>query len=510
MPNPNSRYRIVEVQRGGSGANGWEVLYIADNTTQVKMGKVSGGKVTYSEQYGRDWSQGAQLVITDVVQTGQPEPFTFEIELPVEVRANAARYFKAIEGVKNVRVRHFAGEPSNPVNFQRMDMYCNAVNEALPGATVGDFVSDTENLADQLRMVIPQRAPSYMTVMPVLHQRQTTTLTQAVNAVISVGYPRLAGDIPGENNNNDGLQEWVAVTAKDGSNLPHLLWTQDKGATWTDVTLTGMTNMDATGVTQSGQYIVVSGSGAGGGLVYAKWEDIKSGTATWTRSTNISAGTVVNAVGAPSKGSTVYACGASGAVWKSTDSGVTFASAGTAVTANALTELAISDESLIWFGGASGTLVRMYNGVMSVVTVTGISTSAINALAVPPGRNRGTEVYVGAANGNIYVTLNGHKTTPTWTTRSFDLSGTGAVDALAFGGYNGSILWVAQTNAGATGSRILRDFSGGKLGNDTEVIGGFTDPTNATFNAIAAPRWDANTCVVVGDNSTTSFLGLVS
>lgn len=509
MPSGVSKLRIVEVQEGGSGSNNWQILYMTDSTTQVKMGTVSGGGIDFTDQYARDWAAGGQLAIINTVQTGQPQPFEFDLELPVEVRASALNYFNVIRGRKNIRVRHFSGEPTVPTNFQRIDMYSNCLNTALPGATTGDMVNDMENIGDPLRMSIGQRAGAWVPIMPVQHQRLTTSLTQAVNAVISVGYPRTAGDVSGENTNNDGLQEWIAVTAKDGSNLPHLLWTQNKGATWTDVTLTGMTNMDATGVTKAGQYIVVSGSGVGGGLVYAKWDDVKAGTATWTRSTNISAGTVVNAVAAPSWGTTVYACGAAGAIYKSTDAGVTFSSAGTAVTANALNEIAVADETLIWFGGASGTLVKMYNGVMSVVTVTGISTNAINALAVPPGVNRGTELFVGAANGNIYVTTNSMATTPTFATRSFDQSGTGAVDGLAFGGFEGSVLWVAQTNAGATGSRILRDLSGGRLGNDVEVIGSFTSPTNATYNAIAGVRYDANTLMVVGDNSTTSFLGLV-
>lgn len=510
MPNPVSKYRIVEVQEGGSGATNWKILYMTDSQSQIKMGAVSGGALDYTDQYARDWSQGGALTIINTIMTGQPAPFEFDLELPVEVRANATTYFNTLRGKKNIRVRHFSGEPTVQTNYQRMDVYAACLNTAMPGTTTGDIVSDIENLGDPLRMTIGQRAAGYVPIMPVQHLRQTTSLTQAVNAVISVGYPRVAGDVSGENTNNDGLQEWIAVTAKDGSNLPHLLWTQDKGSTWTDVTMTGMTNMDGTGVCKAGQYIVVSGSGTGGGLAYAKWDDIKAGTATWTRSTNISAGTVLNAVVAPSNGTVVYSCGAAGAVYKSTDSGITFTSAGTAVTANALTKAVVVDETLIWFGGGGGTLVKMYNGVMSTVTVTGISTNAINALAVPPGINRGTELFVGAANGNIYVTTNSMATTPTFATRSFDQSGTGAVDALAFGGYEGNVLWVAQTNAGATGSRIIRDFSGGKLGNDCEVIGSFTSPTNATFNAIAGVRYDANTLIVVGDVSTTSFLGLVS
>jgi hypothetical protein len=483
---------------------------MTDSQSQVKMGAVSGGALDYTDQYARDWSQGGALTIINTILTGQPAPFEFDLELPVEVRANAAQYFNSLRGKKNIRVRHFVGEPTVQTNYQRMDVYAGALNSVLPGTTTGDVVSDIENLGDPLRMTIGQRAAAYLNIMPVQHLRQTTALAFASNAVISVGYPRTAGDIAGENTNNDGLQEWMALTAKDGSNLPHLLWTQDKGSTWTDVTLTGMTNMDGTGVAKAGQYIVVSGGSTGGGLAYAKWDDIKAGTATWTRSTNITAGTVVNAVVAPSNGTVVYACGAAGAVWKSTDSGITFTSAGTAVTANALTKAVVADETLVWFGGASGALVKLYNGIMASVTVTGISTSAINALAVPPGIGRGTELFVGAANGHIYVTVNSMATAPVFATRAFDQSGTGAVDALAFGGYEGNVLWVAQTNAGVTGSRIIRDFSGGKLGNDCEVIGSFTSPTNATYNAIGAVRYDVNTLVVVGDNSTTSFIGLVS
>lgn len=506
MPGAIPRFRMAEVQEGGSGSNSWKPIAVYNDKDGVKLTAPDGGDIEFTDHYARNWMNGGQLEIINTFQTGQPQPYTFDLEVPLEIR----RYLSELDGKKNLRIRFFTGDYTVPTNYGKMFYLINSRNTKMRGSFPVDFVNDTEDVGDQLRRTFPQRAIDIVDIDPVQHLKISGTVTTLqVNHVISVGYPRSAGDVSGENTNSTGDKEFIAVTSKNVSNLPLLFWTNDKGATWTSVTLTGLTNGDAFGVAKAGAYIVVAMQGAGGGLAYAKWDDIKAGTATWTRSTNISAGTVVNMVMAVSA-STLYAVGNSGAVYKSTDSGITFTSLGTAVTANNLTKIAVADESLIWFGGASGTLVKCLNGVMSVVTVTGISTNAINSMAVPPGLTRGSELFIGAADGNVYVTVNSTATTPTWATRAFDSSGAGAVDGLAFAGPDGCVLWLAQTN-GSSQSRILRDLSGGKLGLDVEIIGGFTSPANSTFNAIAAGAGNCNNLMVVGDiNTSQGYLGSVA
>jgi hypothetical protein len=79
---------------------------------------------------------------------------------------------------------------------------------------------------------------------------------------------------------------------------------------------------------------------------------------------------------------------------------------------------------------------------------------------------------------------------------------------MSFAGNDGEILYLIQTN-GSSQSRILRDLSGGKLGNDVEAISQFTSPSNAAFDDIFAA--DENTAMVVGDvTGGQGFIGLVA
>ncbi len=506
------RRAILEVQEGGAGASAWKTLATLSDVSIVRMGAIDSGEQTISRFYGRDERNGGRLRVVNSARTGEPPVYTAEVQV---MDAKVANILQVLDGKKNLRVRYFYGEYSNPVNFDKIRVLSRAWNKKPKGGFSRDMVNSMEGFEDQAeaqRRTFPHEADDLLELDPlVLQDIKGTTTTLAVNAVLSIGYPRWAGEVAGENQNNPGNKEWLFGTAKASvGQVPKLIVTLDKGATKTVLDCTGLADFTITGIAKCGNNIIISGSDAtGGGLAYASLDAIKaaSTSVTFTRSTGIAAGTEVNNV-ARIDDNTAIAVGPAGAVYISTDGGRTFASAGTAVTANALTEIAVVDSTLQWFGGASGTLVRRYKGVMSVITVTGLSTNAINSLAVPTGLLRGTELYVGGADGNLYVTVNGTATTPTWTTRSFDSSGAGAIDGLAFGGPDGDVLFIIQTN-GSSQSRVLQDLSGGMVGNDVYIVSQFTSPTNATFDAIAVA--DENTAMVVGGvTGGQGFIGLVS
>jgi len=485
---------VVEIQRGGAGANKWEALAILTNQAHIRMGAIDSGEVTPARQYARDMRTG-QLKVVASWLSGEAPTFTSEIETN---DVNVQRFLETMQGKNNIRVRYYTGDYGNPANWEKMRVLSNAWNLKPFGAFNTDMVNHLQGFegsdTPQTR-TFPVEADGAIEIDTLTRTNISGTVSGlAINHIISIGYPRYPGQVAGEYEANPGNKEFLAVTSRAGAGgVPRLLYTLDGGLTWTTIQLTGMTDGDGTGVALAGDNVVISMSNTGGGLVWAKWSEIKKGTHTWTRSTNISSGTVVNRVMAVSN-TTLYACGNSGAVYKSVDGGITFASAGTAVTANNLTRMAVASENLIWFGGASGTLVRLLNGAMSVVTVTGLSTTAINSLAVPyMSPTRLSQVFVGAANGNVYRTFDGDATTPTWTTAY--ASGFSAIDGLDFAGPNGDVLFIVQTNA-STQSRVVVDYSGGYFGQDIRAYGSFTDPGNPTIDHIAAA--DHNTAIAVG------------
>ncbi len=499
---------VLEIQQGGSGAGDYGYAYESKELSGLKLGAPTGGEITWKRYYGTDYGRNAYQVPIGRRRTGNPTPYKLPLSIPNWVTPTVRNLLRNMEGVKNIRVRAYNGDVNNRNGYQVMYGWINAVNTNLPGAFDGDIMNGAEPPADLTSRQWPQEADAYAEWWPVSHVRIAPTLTTlAINAAISYGFPRNAGDIVGEVGNNDGGQEFIAVTGVDGSNLSHILWTQDGGTTWTDVTITGMTNFAGSGVAMVGENLVISGTSTGGGLVWAKWADVKAGTATFARSTNISAGTVLNAV-AKVTGQKALASGASGAVYVSTDGGKTFTSAGTAVTANTLTWIAVYDDTLQYMGGASGALVRRKNDVMSLMTAGGWSTTALTAGAVPNDPSRSVQLFVGTAAGDIYFCQDATASVPVWTKRYS--AGSGSIPAMAFAGYCGNTFWFVWTN-GSTQSVVRRDFTGGYFG-QVEDIGSVTSPGNSGINAIAVPNsWEVNKALVVGPvNTSNGYIGLIN
>lgn len=240
------------------------------------------------------------------------------------------------------------------------------------------------------------------------------------------------------------------------------------------------------------------------GVAYALITDAKSASnPVWTLASGISANHPKVLAVLP--GGDVIAAGDGGYIYKSTDGGFSFASldAASATTDN-INAIEVVSDNLVWFGCDSGTLLK-YNGKgVSVVTTTGI-TANINALAVPVGRNK--ELYMGMADGSIQRTNDSTVTAPTFTQKTWAGSGVGSIDDLLFVGPLANTLYISQANA-AGASRILRDLSGGALGNQVEEVSTYDSPGNGGYNSIAGGN--ENFIMVVGEvEATYGFIGQV-
>lgn len=500
---------VIEVQVGGAGATNWKTLAIITNDSHARMGPIDSGEAEVSRQYARDMRTGQLKPVAEWL-SGDPETYTAELELNF---VQARLLLEDLAGRNNIRVRYFTGDYGNPVNYSKILQLSGAWTLKKFGGFSTDHVNSFEGQqapADPQRRTFPLEAGGYFELDPLAHSDLSGSVTAlAINHIISVGYPRVAGQVEGEYANNPGNKEWIAGTSRAGAGgVPRVLYTLDKGATWTSFQATGLTDGDISGVALAGDNVVISMTNTGGGLAWAKWSEIKAGTATFTRSTNISAGTVVNMVVAVSN-KILWACGDTGTIYKSTDGGITFVQMFSGTTANNLRRIAYATENLVWIGGVSGTLVRVLNDVATVVTVTGMGAVQINALAVPnmsPGRL--DQLYVGSNGGDVYVCDNGGATTPVFSARYVGPSAISAIDGLAFAGPNGDVLYVVETNA-STQSRVSIDLSGGRFGQDLLPIGTFTAPANATIDAIAAA--DPYTAMCVGPVETgQGFIGLIS
>ena len=498
---------VIEVQEGGAGATNWQTLAAVTELSHLRFGAIDSGEIEIARQYARNLRTGALTTISSW-RTGEAPTYTGELEIN---DINVRRLLEILNGKNNYRVRYYTGAYGDPTNYELIRQMSSAWNMKPAGGFGTDMVNSFEGYdapADPQRRTFPLEADNFLEIPPLLHTKQSGTVIAAnLSHIISVGYPRYAGQVQGEYANNAGNKEFIAVSNALAT-VPQIVYTLDQGATWTVRALTGITTADATGVALAGDNLVISMSGTNAGLVWTKWSEVKANSYTVTRSTNISAGTVINRVVACSN-KVLYACGNSGAIYKSTDGGVTFNSVGTAVTANNLTRIAYATEDVAWFGGASGTLVRYRNGVQSLITVGSMGAVTINALAVPNmAYNRLGQLYIGNNGGDVFVCYDGDATAPTFTRVYEGPSSVAAIDGLDFAGPNGDVLWVIETN-GSTQSRVSIDLSGGKFGQDLKPIASYTDPANSTFDHIAAA--DHYTAMVVGPvNSSQGYLGLIS
>lgn len=488
--------RVIMAQLGLPGASTWRFVDDDNDTASAVMTAPSGGKVTLTPVFSRDM-RTRNMEAVELAQTGTPEPFN----VPIDLRMSLTQELSSLAGMKQLAVGFIDGEYSSwAATYRKLLIYILAAPNNLPGGFSQGMVDNSKNGDGgslDVRYPVDHTALAFAEAVKLARQRILSATGLGVADATLCSFPMLAGQASGLAVNRKGTEEFAALTTADGANLSHLYWSLNGGESLTDTTLTGFTNFIGSGITKCGDNLILSGIGTGGGLLYINWRLLKAGlVSNATRSASIVAGTIVNKV----RRVTDYvaiAVGQSGAAWITYDGGVTW-STFTTGTANNLTEITVASSKLAWLGGASGTLVRWRNGVCDTVTVTGLSTTAINSLAVPVGDWRRDQVYVGSAAGNIHASMNSADSVPTWRTLSFDQSGTGAIDAIEFGGPHGCFMWFIQT-LGGNQSRIVRDLSGGfGVAANCEILGDFTSPANPGLTCLLTNKYLWNDAFAFG------------
>lgn len=333
--------------------------------------------------------------------------------------------------------------------------------------------------------------------------------------VISTSVRRCAGDCGTELTEENGF--W-AVTKKDSTPLyaanatPWFYYTTDGAVTWTSVRIDTLQAADPTQVLMVGGNVVVLSTNKA--PAYAKYADIVNGVTApnlWSVMTGGFTGLVspnFPKVGVAINSNIIFMAGNGGRIWKSTDGGIscTLLDNGT-TTSNNLNSICAQSEDLVYIGGNSGTLVRIQRGSIAVVQVKDVSnnilSSNINVVGTPPTRS--AEVYMGTAGGEIWRTRNATDVKVVSENLKFPRTGQGSIVDIDFAGYRGDVMFVVQSDANGY-SRLLRDFSGGAMGTDVEIIGDFQTPGNFGFNSIDAVN--ANFAMVVGPvHNTYGFIG---
>ena len=505
MASPIKDYsKVLEVAQGLAGTSGWTQLGVfdKDDLSINIVEAITGGDKEYTLQAARSGKMNGKLVGVHLKETGAPSVFETTVQLPKYAYKELAK----LRGKFQLRIRHFAGNVNDMTIYERIDQLVGAVSLNDFGNDDVQAINDQENSGDYETASFPVQAVSREKIRTIRHSDiKGAVIGFAINKVISYDYEKEAGQ-RGEVVNSDGNQIYIAVTDKDGSNLPHLLFTLDGGANWTDRTLTGLTNMDAVDVTVAGGYVWVAGTGTGGGVAYAKWSDVLAGAVTPTRVTGIASGDVCNCLVRVSN-SYVYVGENSGIIDR-----IDVKALSASVVNNAATTsehiLAgdCRDEDLVWFGAASGDLVKLENGAYSLVAVTGTPATNFVTIVVPPGLERGEQVFIGDSGGNIYKTIDAGD--DGFTQVEFDGDGAGTIADIGFGGAEGCAMFVVQTN-GSAQSRVLLDLSGGHMGTDVKEISTYTGLTNGGMNSIAVS--DVNTAVAVGEvTGSYGFIGRIA
>lgn len=473
--------------------------FIVGQDARGRAGAPSGGGVSAEPLY----SFGKPV---DMRVTSNPSAVSSQIATSAGVVSEVRKLAKRPQNKLSIYVANDCA-PATPGKFKIMRIFAKAIpsslnqsNDILDGIT-GEEADQMDQLDFDALTMIEARQLS--------HSDQSGTVTAAaINHVIA---------LVDQTCNPAGKLEFVAVGDPVApATIPRIFYgtrpadAKDGDAiTWVQQTIAAVAAGAAEAVAVVGNRVIVAVSGVNAGVFTASLDDVKLGTATFTLANGITAAHVYNDVIALD-GMTVLAVGDAGRVALSTDAGFSF-SLLTSPVATALNRAACGgDKSVVWVGGASGVVLRIKNlSTVEQITVSGVSTDSVKAVAVPS--NRTDEVYLGTAAGEIHRTLDARASTPTWEELNFDKpSGGGIIEDIQFGDAIGHAMFVVQTN-GSTQSRVLRDLSGGSAGAWLAPVGtgSFTSPPNSTINSVAVV--DANFAVTVGEPETAQgFIGIVT
>lgn len=498
-------HTVVDVRPGGAG-NNWRILDV-----DGMLDAISGGGRARTTLWGRDASG---IAPRGFIYTGNPNDFTANMSYPL----TAKNFLDDVlfKCAFDARAR------------QRCDRLDDMVNYGNPGiiglleATNNDFsaseaIANPDGVEGDLKWQMAIAATALQKYTLVAHDDISKTTSDAdINRVLSIGAFRCAGACgPGKSEED----EWLAVTDRDstpgysGNAVARLLYTRDRWVTRGSVAIDLFTQADATDVVFLGDRIVVFSPDKA--PAYASYQDILNGVtapnlwASMTGFAGIAAGNFPGKASAPNA-STIFMVGAGGRIWKSTDAGIsaTLIDNG-ATTSQNLTTVDFQSDVLGFIGGAAGTLLRYYNGAITVLPVADADgnalTATINRVRVPSKRE--AEVYLGTAGGEVWRSRNASDTRPSYENLAIPLKGVGSITDIDFAGYRGDQMYIVQTSADGT-SRVLRDHSGGACGADIKVIGAFDSPSNFKFNSIAMAN--VNMGITVGNiHEQYGFIGML-
>lgn len=468
----------------------WTVLDV-----DAAMGALSGGRAGVESDWSRGFRTGSRPVGTR--RTGNPERYTADVMIWWKTANFLSQLFDTIkprtqcdcvDPTIDIRIRNRCGDLTNKTEYNKALVLNNGASTSFStDVALADMTDGVNEKVKQQESISALYLEKYQKLT---HLDISGTIADVqLNKVIHV-----CDD------------EWVAVGNADpasylGQPVPKVYITTNNGATWVERAIVPFFSGNATDVLKVGELIIVVSPQ--NGVAYAQYSKIKAGdTSAWALATGFT-GNFPNAASATDNNN-IYFVGNGGRIWKSSDGGFSVAAVATSVTAQNLTTVHFASDDIGAIGGANGTLVRFRKGVYSLVPISGLS-AAINVVQIPPERL--DEVYVGTANGNVYVSENFDETTVTFTTRGFFEAGNGQIRDIKFAGYLGSVMFVAQQSALGT-ARILRDLSGGFMANDVEVVGDYTSPSNFGFNSIATAELDVNSLMVVGNiHETYGYIG---
>lgn len=282
----------------------------------------------------------------------------------------------------------------------------------------------------------------------------------------------------------DDPSEFIyAATKSSGSGSPgipsEVIYSVDGGANWSQVNIDGIgATENALAIDIVGNYLVVLGLDA---LYYAELNQDTGAPGTFTK---VSTGFV--AAGSPNdlyvvSPREVWFAGDGGYIYKSTDitAGVSVVSAGDATSEN-LQRIHGADETIVAVG-AAGAIIKSANRGVTWATTTITPTSAtVQAISVLDDRR----YWVGTADGYVYYTLNGGET---WGTLNFSGSGAGAVYDIVF--VNSEVGYFSHSTA-TPDARLFATWNGGAdwTNNRPRIL---NLPTFDRTNRIAVPDTDA-------------------
>jgi photosystem II stability/assembly factor-like uncharacterized protein len=232
---------------------------------------------------------------------------------------------------------------------------------------------------------------------------------------------------------DDGTQRIYGITRPSGAASPGLpaevIYSLDGGATWNEATITGIAiNEVALALDVVGDKLVIVSRDAGpaGGYYWAQLSTLGVPGSFTKVTTGFVAGKYPNDlyVASPRE---VYFCGDGGYIYKTTDItvGVTAINAGSATTDH-LIRINGQDETIVAVGASMAIVKSVNRGVTWAITGTApVAASSASAVAVL-GQLR---YWVGTLSGRIFYTINGGDS---WVEKTFNGSGSGVVRDIVF------------------------------------------------------------------------------